>query len=45
MFGGMGAGTVLEDLWELRLRGKRWHWSLLACTGNVFFMNSFKASA
>ncbi|KAK9916814.1 hypothetical protein WJX75_007384 [Coccomyxa subellipsoidea] len=35
IFGGMGAGNVLEDVWELRLRGKRWHWGELTCTGAV----------
>ncbi|CAL8466532.1 g6068 [Coccomyxa elongata] len=33
IFGGMGAGLALEDVWELRLRGKRWHWTQLACKG------------
>lgn len=35
IFGGMGAGLALEDVWELRLRGKRWHWTQLACTGEA----------
>ena len=33
MYGGMADGTALEDVWELRLRGKRWHWHELTCTG------------
>ncbi|BDA41177.1 probable tRNA wybutosine-synthesizing protein 5 at C-terminar half [Coccomyxa sp. Obi] len=33
IFGGMGSGVVLGDVWELRLRGKRWHWTQLACIG------------